>query len=67
MPVATKDKKSLPAFKKSFNRRFDLACQVKFRDIIGRNLKKSTLILMIRTFMPGGTAPLLSADGPIDP
>ena len=38
-----KTKKSLMAFKKSLNRRFDPGCQVKFRGIIGRNLKKSTL------------------------
>ena len=42
-----KRQKSPLAFKKSFNRRFDPACQVKFRGIIGRILKKSTLFLRI--------------------
>jgi hypothetical protein len=62
-----KAKKSLLAFKKSLNRRFDPACQVKFRDIIGRNLKKSTLFFWVEPSRLGGATPLSPAGGPIDP
>jgi hypothetical protein len=61
-----KTKKSLMAFKKSLNRRFDPACQAKFRGIIRRNLKKSTLFPG-RAFVMGGATPLFLAGGPIDP
>jgi hypothetical protein len=62
-----KAKKSLMAFKKSFNRRFDPACQVKFMGIIGRNLKKSTLFSGSGLHDGWGRTPLFPVGGPLDP
>ena len=49
------------AFKKSLNRRFDPACQVKFRGIIKRRLKKSTLFSGSDFTCKDGAAPLSPA------
>ena len=53
-----KTKKSPMAFKKSLNRRFDPACQVKFMGIIRRRLKKSTLFSGPDFTCKDGAAPL---------